>query len=204
LACLGGWAREGTAQAKLDSAQIDTRLANETIEALISGDAEVKQRTIAQIKDHSENFAPPVFYVLSAVLFELGDKDEAAFWFYAGQLRARFDANRCADLSARQAITILNERFRPAINRHAFQDIPKLKALIPRVVEWDRRTPHLYDHRWINLHGMNAIVRTQGKKSAATVFSAPREEWQRIAEKTREDYLSGFEEAMARLERPQR
>lgn len=201
LVCLGGWAQEGTAQAKREFAEIDTRLANETIGALMNGDAEVKQRAIAQIKDRPENFAPPVFYVLSEVLFKLGDKDEAAFWFYAGQLRARFDANRCADISARQAVTLLNDRFGPAINQHTFQDIPKLKELVPRVVEWDRRTPHQYDHRWINLHGMNAVISAQGGESGATGFSAPPEEWERIAEKTREDYLSGFEQAMKNRQR---
>ncbi len=196
LECQDAWAQEGAAQPKQDHAQIDTRLANETISALMNGDAEAKQRVIAQIREHPENFAPPVFYVLSEVLFQLGDKDEAAFWFYAGQLRARFDANRCTDISARQAVSVLNDRFGVAINSHTFQDIPKLKALIPRVVEWDRRTPHQYDHRWINLHGMDAIISAQGGESEATRFSAPAEEWGKIAEKTRQDYLSGFEQAM--------
>jgi hypothetical protein len=43
---------------------------------------------------------------------------------------------------------------------------------------------------------MNGIISAQGGESAGTGFSAPPEEWGRIAEKTREDYLSGFEQAM--------
>src|SRR5215212_9300237 len=32
---------------------------------------------------------PAVFYMLAKKLFEAGEKDEAVFWFYAGQLRYR-------------------------------------------------------------------------------------------------------------------
>jgi hypothetical protein len=205
LVSSGVSAQERVVQPKGEFAQIDTRLANETIEVLAKGDAKEKQRAIQRIKDHPENFAPPVFYDLSNVLFQLGDKDDAAFWFYAGQLRARFDANRCADASARQAVGVLNERFGPPINQYAFRDIPKLEALIPRVVEWDRRTPYRYDHRWINLHGMDATMSGLGGKSEASkVLSAPREEWEKIAEKTREDYLNGFRKAIAQIKSQQK
>lgn len=181
-------------------AQIDTRLANETIEVLENGNAGQQQRTIERIKERPQNFAPPVFYVLSSVLFQRGEKDEATFWYYAGQLRARFDANRCADATARQAVRELNQRFGSAINQYAFQDVPGLEALIPRVVEWDRRTPHRYDHRWINLHGMDAVKSGLGGRfTPVTVLSAPGEEWEQIAEKTRQDYLTGFEKALARM-----
>jgi hypothetical protein len=186
-------------------AQIDTRLANETIEVLENGNAEQQQRTIQRIKERPQNFAPPVFYVLSNVLFQRGEKDEAAFWYYAGQLRARFDANRCADVTARQAVRELNQRFGSAINQYASQDLPKLEALIPRVMEWDRRTPHRYDHRWINLHGMDAVRSgLDARSTPVTVLSAPEDEWEKIAEKTREDYLNGFGKALARMKSRQK
>jgi hypothetical protein len=197
-------AQERVLQPKGEFAQIDTRLANETIEVLAEGSAEEQQRTIQRIKDQPENFASPVFCVLSNALFQRGEKDDAAFWFYAGQLRARFDANRCADATARQAVSELNRRFGPAINQYAFEDVPKLEALIASVVEWDRRTPHRYDHRWINLHGMAAMMSGLGGKSGASPgLSAPDEEWEKIAEKTRTDYLNGFRRAIAqRKSRP--
>jgi hypothetical protein len=200
LAPAGVPAQQNVVQPQGPFAQIDTRLANETIEALEKSNAEERQRTIERIKDRPQDFAPPVFYVLSNVLFQRGEKDDATFWFYAGQLRARFDANRCSDATARQAVRELNRRFGPAINQHAFQDVPKLEALIPRVVEWDRRTPHRYDHRWINLHGMGAMRSGLGGRSdALAVLSAPKEEWEQIAEQTREDYLNGFRKALARM-----
>lgn len=192
--------QEKVMHSKREFAPIDIRLANDTIEVLAKGDAEKRLRTIQQIKDHPENFAPPVFYVLSNVLFQLGNKDDAAFWFYAGQLRARFDANRCTDISAREAVDVLNQQFGPPINQYTFQDISKLEVLIPRVVEWDRRTPHQYDNRWINLHGMDVVMYgMDAKPETSRTLSAPREEWEEIAEKTREDYLNGFKEAIAQI-----
>ena len=200
LVSAGVSAQERVVQPQGQFAQIDTRLANETIEVLQKGNAEEQQRTIEQIKDRPQNFAPPVFYVLSNVLFERGEKDDATFWFYAGQLRARFDANRCADATARQAVRELNRSFGPAINQYALQDVPRLEALIARVVEWDGRTPHRYDHRWINLHGMGAMRSgLSGRSDALAVLSAPKEEWEKIAEKTREDYLNGFRKALAKV-----
>jgi hypothetical protein len=205
LAPAGVSAQASTVQPQGPFAQIDTRLANETIELLDKGNAGEQQRTIERIKARPENFAPPVLYALANALFQRGEKDDAAFWFYAGQLRARFDANRCADVTARQAVRELNRTFGVAINKYAFEDLPKLEALIPRVVEWDRRTPHRYDHRWINLHGMEAMRSALGGKSGApTALSAPEEEWEKMAEKTREDYMGAFEKAVARMKSRQK
>lgn len=39
-----------------------------------------------------------------------------------------------------------------------FKRLTKLEELVPKVVEWDRKTPYNYDHRWINLHGMDAML----------------------------------------------
>ena len=177
-------------------AQIDTTLAKQTMQVLAKGSAEEKLKVITQIKKAPDKYAPPVFYLLSNVLFQKEDKDEGAFWFYAGQLRARFDANRCADLSARQAVSVLNQQNGPPINEYTFHNLPMLKELIPKVVEWDKKTAHNYDHRWINLHGMNAVVSGMGLASTPTALSLPKERWEQIAEQTRSDYLSGFHKAM--------
>lgn len=195
-------AEERTVRPQGAFATIDTRLAAVAIQVLSKGTAEEKQRTIARIREKPETFAPPVFYALSETLFQRGDRDEAAFWFYAGQLRARFDANRCADVSARQAVAVLNQRYGSPINQYTFQDLPKLEALVPRVVDWDQRTAHEYDHRWINLHGMDAMqsgLEPKRANAAPGALSAPREQWQAIAEKTRADYLEGFRQAMAQV-----
>lgn len=180
-------------------AQIDTRLANKTINALAKGGVEERRTAIEMVRKNPENYAPPVLYQLAQVLFSGGEKDEGAFWFYAGQLRARFDANRCADMSAKQAVAVLNQKFGAPINEYAFKDIPKLEALIPRVVEWDRSTVHHYDHRWINLHGMDAISSKMGQPVAAGELSVSSDQWESIENKTRAEYLNGFRQAMLQL-----
>jgi len=96
-------AQQSVVQPQGPFAQIDTRLANETIELLEKGNDEEQQRTIERIKD----------------------------------------------VTARQAVRELNRSFGQEINQYAFQDLPKLEALIPRVVEWDRRTPHRLKKRWL-------------------------------------------------------
>jgi len=185
-------------------AKIDVRTLNETIRILKSGTDEQKQKKIGEIKAFPENYAPPVFYLLSDVLFQQGEKDDAAFWFYAGQLRARFDANRCADVSARDAVAVLNQEFGLPINQYMFHDIAKLEALIPKVVEWDRKTPHSYDPHWINLHGMDAMITgLEGEKGRQREgnLSLPKEQWEQIAENTRADYLDGFHQAVAQAKK---
>lgn len=182
--------------------RIDTRLANETIHVLVKGTPAQKQALLRTIKAHPEVYAPPVFYVLSHALFQDGHKDEGAFWFYAGQLRARYDANRSADPSAQQAVAILNQSYGFLINQYAHQNIPKLEKLISSVVEWDRKTPYRYDHRWITLHGLHAVLAGLGGKNAATMPEAPdlpEDQWPAIAEQTRAEYLSRFAQMTARM-----
>jgi len=178
-------------------ARIDVRLANKTIAALSSGTDTERKRAIEAIEAAPQKYAPPVFYLLSNTLFTQGRKDDGAFWFYAGQLRARFDANRCADVSARQAVAVLNQEYGTPINQYMFKDLPKLEALIPKVVEWDRKTPHDYDHRWINLHGMAAMIEgLEGSSAKREALSLPRAQWDAIAEKTRSDYVEAFRKAV--------
>jgi hypothetical protein len=178
-----------------DSDPIDGESAIRTTKELLAASSDQRKKQIAAITADSSHYAPPVLYALSSALFEEGRKDEAAFWFYAGQLRGRFDANRCNDISARQGVAVLNQTFGTPINQYMFKDLPKLKALIPRVVEWDRTTPYNYDHRWINLHGIG-VMEEDGKGGKKTTPSAPREQWAKIAEETRAAYLQQFEKAM--------
>ncbi|MGH9161145.1 MAG: hypothetical protein ACRD2X_14315 [Vicinamibacteraceae bacterium] len=186
-------------------ASIDVRLLNESVRILETGDASARKAKAAEIRASPEQFAPPVFYSLSNMLFEEGQEDEAMFWFYAGQLRAGFDAMRCTDVSARQAVDVLNQRYGPPINKYAFQDLDKLESVVQKAVEWDRETPHEYDQRWINLHGMGAVragmQRNRGKerRAAPRPLSVDEGRWARLAEQRRVEYLKGFHEALAEL-----
>lgn len=175
---------------------IDTRLTTATIKSLQAAKpGKDRNALIATIAGAPENYAPPLFYLLSSVLLQEGRSDEAMFWFYAGQLRCRIDANICADVSARNAVPTLNQMYGKPINQYAFQDIPKLKQTVEKVLAWEEKTGCKYDRRWINLHGMNAF----GANTNAPL-SAPSAEWEGIRKKTRDDYRASFYEMLKRLD----
>jgi hypothetical protein len=175
-------------------ASIDTRLAHQTIQSLQRSNAKERSGLIKEITNAPASYAPPVLYLVSSILFEEGKKDDAMFWFYAGQLRGRIDANICADKSARQAIAVLNERFGTPINRYAFRDVAGLTNTVEKVLKWEQKTECKYDRRWINLHGMGAFI-----ADTKAPLSAPKEEWEKIRKTTRDDYRSSFYEAIKTL-----
>ncbi len=181
---------------------IKVQLEEKAVNALANGDKKQRAQVIEAVKSTPERYAPVVFYEMSRVLFQDGKKDEGAFWFYAGQLRARYDANRCLDESAKSAVAALNQEYGEPINRYTFADPAKLEALVMKVFEWDKNTPHQYDHRWINLSGMDAMMAGLGEEGGkAKALSAPKSKWPKILEKTRAEYLSGFKEALAELKK---
>ena len=79
-------------------------------------------------------------FMPALVLFQHGEKDEAVFWFYAAQLRARYQlAFREGDGQLLQVMLMIAG---PPINNHAFQDARELNRVIDRVLEWDKATPN--------------------------------------------------------------
>jgi hypothetical protein len=134
-------------------------------------------------------YNPAVLYALSDALFRNGRKDDAVYWFYLGQLRARSDANKASDISARQAVAVLNQHYGRQINRFAFKDIARLKATVSKVISSDQSIPRNYDARWIALHGLDAFDKV-------TVRFAPRGQWKAIDDKTRRTYDNDFKSAM--------
>lgn len=170
---------------------IDTRLTVTTIKSLQSSSSKARLNAIKKITNSPEDYAPPAFYLLSSVLWRDGKKDDAMFWFYAGQLRGSIDANICADKSAGDAMEALNQKFGSEINQYAFTDISKLTNTVEKVIAWEEKTPCKYDRRWINLHGMNAfLANTNSPLSAAT------DRWEAIRKTTREEYRSSFYEML--------
>ena len=185
-------------------AHIETRQTQEMLQLLSQGTAVQQQVALDRVRAAPERFQPPVLYAMSQVLFKAKLFNEAAFWFYAGQLRARFDANRCADPTARQAVDALNQTYGAPINRYLFQDLDQAEDLISNVVAWDRKTPYDYDPHWINLHGMQAVQAARDPQSAgartAASLSQPPSEWAAIAERTRAKYLKSFQDAITGMQ----
>ena len=168
---------------------------NLILEDLNSAEAVEQEQAAARILENPNGFSPPVLYSLSNYLFRKGDKYKAAFWFYTGQLRARYDANRCADKTAGQAVSVLNENFGYQINEYGFADLSNLEKIVGEVVEFVKNNKELYDNQWINLHGMGAFLNDDKP------LSKPESEWNAIKTQTIEDYYTGFKEAVESMKR---
>jgi hypothetical protein len=170
---------------------IDVARSNAAVELLREGTGDQAATLVAAIEADPSVYTPEVLYALSKRLFDDGRKDDGAFWFYAGQLRARFDANRCAEVDARQVVSALTYSYGAEINQYTFQDPEKLAGLFRRVVEWDRTMPHRYDPRWINWKWNEylTVLYHRGKRSTREPMTLPEDQWDRIDEETRQHYL---------------
>jgi len=84
---------------------------------------------------------PYKLYGISAVFFQHGKKDEAVFWFYAAQLRERYQW--CYEKNnehERMPFPGPEMFLGPALNSYAFQDTVKLSRTIDQVLIWDAET----------------------------------------------------------------
>lgn len=165
---------------------------NEVIKTLQGKDKKQKKQIIETIIKNPNDYNPPVLYALSRELFSQGDKDEATFWFYVAQLRARYDANLCMDNSAKQAVSVLNNEYGPDINKFALQDIDKLEKTVNKVVDFVKTNNENYDHRWLNLHGLWAVQAGLSDEPETRELSKPKDEWEATKKKTIDDYYNGF------------
>lgn len=78
-------------------------------------------------------------YQRASALFREGKGDEATYWFYRGQLRARIHLAARPDLPPDgdpALFASLNETVGRPINQWAFGDVPGAVATIRRVLAW--------------------------------------------------------------------
>jgi hypothetical protein len=182
---------------------IDVSKSNLALQTLVEGNIEEQNKIATELLNNPNAYNPTALYALSAFLFRNNRKEEACFWFYVAQLRARFDANLCLDNSAKSGVAVLNQTFGPQINEYIFKDIEQLKNIVKKVVEFVKSNEEKYDHRWLALHGMNAMMAgldeddVKSKKNPKII--EPETKWAEIKEKTITDYYNGFLDAMKNL-----
>jgi hypothetical protein len=86
---------------------------------------------------------PAFYYVLASRLFAANRKDEALFWFYAGQLRYRIRLACRPDLpqgTEPALLASLQEEVGRPINEYAGADPDAWAAAIARARDWDAQT----------------------------------------------------------------
>src|SRR5262245_22651332 len=98
--------------------------------------------SIEQLRSGIENQHPAYFYILAEKLFAAGKKEEAVFWYYAGQLRYRVyllvNKNKLEPSGDPAVFASLSEEIGRPINEYAFGDIPQLAKTIDAVLAWDQ------------------------------------------------------------------
>lgn len=88
----------------------------------------------AQLKEPLMLFAPAI------VLYQHGAKEDGVFWFYAAQLRTRYQL--VFEGGDRGQLMMVMMMAAAGINNYAFQDIARFNRTLDRVLEWDRKTPN--------------------------------------------------------------
>ncbi|MGK4567467.1 hypothetical protein [Flavobacterium sp. 3HN19-14] len=79
------------------------------------------------------------------------------------------------------------------INKYAVEDLPKLEATIAKVVAFVKDNEEKYDHRWINFHGMDALLNGMDEKAETKKMTEPKSKWAKIKTKTIAEYAEGFQ-----------
>lgn len=178
-------------------ATVDNKPIAQTIHLLATTTGDQSDALIAQIESHSGDYAPPVLFMLSVVLYQHRFLDDATFWYNAARVRASFDAARCADVTARGAVMKLMSQVPVPLRRAQFDDTEKLHDIAQRAVKWDETTPYHYDYRWINLSGMNAVASGMGNTDVLNrPMTLPQEQWVALATRVRLEYLASMEIAI--------
>ncbi len=127
-------------------------------------DPQTRNASVDTIFNNITHYNPPVLYLFSQALYVNGEKEPALQWYLYAQLNAMYDAARCADTSAKQAILILEDNIRPMLAEYMKQNKALETKSAQMVLDLFKKLPPDYDIRWINLHGMGAFTGAFGEE----------------------------------------
>jgi len=143
-------------------AEIDVAGQNRMISQLY--DLKTRNASIDTIFNNFTRYIPPVMYLFSQALFLNGEKQSAVEWYLYAQIQAMYDAARCTDNSAKQAVLILEERNRPVLNEYMNENKKLVTETAGKVMLLFKKVQTEYDIRWINLHGMGSFSGAFGEE----------------------------------------
>jgi hypothetical protein len=104
---------------------------------------EVRTKPAVEVEAKLPSAHPAMYYVYAMRLFEGNRKDDAVFWFYAGQLRDRFHLSAHPELSPDgdpALLASLRQGAGEQINEYAGGDPSMWVAQIERALKWDAET----------------------------------------------------------------
>ena len=186
---------EITVQPKGAYAEIDVASSNDAAQKLIAGNDNERAAAMEAVMKEPNRYNPVVFYALGQTLFELDRRDEAMYWLLIGEIRARIDATICADASARQGVSVLRRSVSLDLMRHMVDHAEELVATLDSALEYIREHNAEYDRRWINLHGMGAMISGMsgdGEQTPEKPLSAPEDTWPQLKTEAMEGYRESY------------
>jgi len=121
----------------------------EKSKALQNADADTILQLSNELKKQRDKLRVEVMYVLAIRLYDLGQKDEAIYWFYTAQFRARVFGGILADSKALSGAFELKEAYNaffqlvgPYVNGYAFGDLASLEKTLLVVLEESKSMPN--------------------------------------------------------------
>jgi hypothetical protein len=127
----------------------------ENSKKLASADAKTILDLSTELKKDKDKLRAEVMYVVAIRLYDLGHKDEAVYWFYTAQFRARvftaiLDKAKIGTIGSeafelQHAYQAFNQLAGEYINGYAFGELPKLEKTLLKVVEENKSPPKFGD-----------------------------------------------------------
>jgi hypothetical protein len=114
---------------------------------LLSPTAAVRAEAVDEVRANPGRYAASVLMTMADELFLRGDKDEAAFWLRAADLRKRVDLGRLE--SEGRPTLALNLGVLSKIHEYAISDLAAYRAATDKALAWDAATPRASDPSWM-------------------------------------------------------
>lgn len=98
------------------------------------------------LNDPASLTEPIAMFMPAETLFRHGGKDEALFWYYAAQLRARYQLV-FENGDRGQIMAVMMMTLGEGITNYAWYDFRNAQRTIDRVLAWDKTTPNPYQDK---------------------------------------------------------
>ncbi|MEM1381738.1 MAG: hypothetical protein AAGH41_14040 [Pseudomonadota bacterium] len=157
---------------------------------LSDNEARVNQARLL-IESAPQDYPPYLYAALSDALARAGAREEAQFWYYTSELRARYDANRCnLSTSAERHVRVLTEVYGKGFALDAIERPKAVAETLASVIAFDAGTDNRYDPRWIYYLPVDAEPYNGRETNVPPADAAcqPEERWPLIKEATRLAY----------------
>ncbi len=167
-------------------AQPKQQASAELEQALKSNDRAQLQSAFARVRKEAGSVDPIALMLMAGKMNQLGQHEEAVFWFLAGQLRMRYLLAVSPDQTRGQAFASMMVALATPIYQPFQNDLAQVAPIVDRVLAWDKATPIDFSHQ------RNVLPRDQWEtkfvpiregllKLKAEFAATPKDECERIA-----------------------